>query len=486
MSDVASLLASIGLGQWSSTFEEEEMDLELLSSMDVHIRASLQELGLPSADIEALEAALARRKATNKVSAVNSTQPDTDGASKPLPQQHQVQSVKSAQQETQGASNGQLLPQLHISTVFDDNRFPNVVVTPKGTVILVYGTTAVYVRRSDDGGETWSRSKRLAQGIHSGGATVNEKTGDILVFVEDQHPPAPLHLYRSADDGRTWAEVRTRVLPDVFGHELAMHFNETGVTLLGGQHDGRLVRPARWYEQGDFSNQHSKHYTSAVFSDDGGATWLPSDPFPEMGTGEAALVQLSKGAIYYNTRRHWAPLDAGEKKEPSDVEDDGTHKYKSGRTRRRWSATSRDGASWSDAALVSELPDGPQRNNFGLFGGLTRLDPEPALGDAGIGEAVGCDDVLLYSNVDHPSERRNGALWVSLDGGKHWRHKRALCLDEFGYSSLAVGRPGTPSEGWVYCFYEGDRATRYFESGSVGKVARFNAAWLFEGYYVLR
>ena len=60
MSDVASLLASIGLERWASTFEEEELDLELLSSMGVHLRASLEELGLPSADIDSLEAALAK------------------------------------------------------------------------------------------------------------------------------------------------------------------------------------------------------------------------------------------------------------------------------------------------------------------------------------------------------------------------------------------------------------------------------------------
>lgn len=60
MSDVASLLASIGLERWTSTFEEEELDLELLSSMGVHLRASLEELGLPSADIDSLEAALAK------------------------------------------------------------------------------------------------------------------------------------------------------------------------------------------------------------------------------------------------------------------------------------------------------------------------------------------------------------------------------------------------------------------------------------------
>merc|ERR1739848_642625 len=106
--------------------------------------------------------------------------------------------------------------------------------------------------------------------------------------------------------------------------------------------------------------------------------------------------------------------------------------------------------------------------NFGLFGGLARLDTS------------GGQPLLLFSNCDHQHERRNGAVWLSMDS-KRWPHKRVLSTGEFGYSSLAAGRPGTPSEGWIYCFFEAGRATRYFESGSVGQVARFNVAWLCEG-----
>ena len=65
---MASLLASIGLERWSSTFKEEEMDLGLLSGMGVHLRASLEELGLPSADIDALEYALAKMDASDDAS----------------------------------------------------------------------------------------------------------------------------------------------------------------------------------------------------------------------------------------------------------------------------------------------------------------------------------------------------------------------------------------------------------------------------------
>ena len=96
--------------------------------------------------------------------------------------------------------------------------------------------------------------------------------------------------------------------------------------------------------------------------------------------------------------------------------------------------------------------------------------------------------MLLFSNVDHAQERRNGAVWLSVDNGNHWPHKRIISPDEFGYSSLAVGRAGTPSEGWLYCFFEAGKATReiqvgegYVQVGSLGRVARFNLAWLTEG-----
>merc|ERR1712224_816923 len=111
--------------------------------------------------------------------------------------------------------------------------------------------------------------------------------------------------------------------------------------------------------------------------------------------------------------------------------------YASGDTRRRWSAVSADGGeTWGCPHEVADLPDGPQGNNFGLFGGLTRCNTPPDL----------ALDVLLFSNCDHYEQRRNGAVWLSVDGGVRWPLKRALAAGEFGYSSLAAGRAGTASE----------------------------------------
>jgi hypothetical protein len=92
-------------------------------------------------------------------------------------------------------------PALSQTRLFSSQGFPNVVVTKTGAVLAVWGTSTVRVRRSTDGGVTWSAATDIRAGIHGGGATVDETTGDILAFVEEQHPPAPLHILRSSDDG---------------------------------------------------------------------------------------------------------------------------------------------------------------------------------------------------------------------------------------------------------------------------------------------
>lgn len=96
-------------------------------------------------------------------------------------------------------------PKLNIQPVFKGGRFPNLVVTMKGTILATWGNGHIRSRRSEDGGQTWGDEVTIAKsGIHGGGTTVDETIGDILTFVEDKHPPAPLTVYRSQDDGRTW------------------------------------------------------------------------------------------------------------------------------------------------------------------------------------------------------------------------------------------------------------------------------------------
>jgi sialidase-1 len=302
-------------------------------------------------------------------------------------------------------------PKLDIQQVYKGGRFPNIVVAVDGTVLALWG--GVKVRRSETGGE-------------------------VLAFVEKNHPPAPLTIYRSKDHGKTWSATESVVKPDSNGNVPSMHMNEAGITLRHGEHAGRLIRAARHYAGRNHRDKWPEHYTTAIYSDDGGKTWNTSKPFAEMGTGEAALAELSDGRLYYNSRAHW------NKDEPP--------------LRRRCAFSADGGETWTGWQIVEILPDGPQNTNYGCMGGLVRLP-------------IRDRDILIYSNCDSPEGRRLGTVWASFDGGKTWPLKRLVYEGSFAYSSLAAGRPETKSEGWIYL---------HFESGG-SKVARFNLSWLLKG-----
>lgn len=334
-------------------------------------------------------------------------------------------------------------PTLELTQVFRGERFPNIVVATDGALVATFGTSSVRARRSEDGGKTWGDEITISKpGFQGGGVTVDENSGHIFAFVEERHPPAPISIYRSEDSGKTWEKQETKIKEDKDGNLPSMHMNDRGITLRHGKHKGRLIRPTRWYAGKNDRSLWPKHYTNAMYSDDGGATWKSSDPFPANGTGEACIAELSDGTVYYNSRRHWAQEGAD--------------------PRRRWTAISKDGGhTWTDLKYCKVLPDGPQNTNYGCMAGMTRL-------------AVAGKDVILYTNCDSPGGRKLGTVWASFDGGKSWPVKRLIFEGSFAYSAMTSGRPGTKTEGSIYCHFEGGP-----KGGST--VARFNLSWVVKG-----
>lgn len=349
-------------------------------------------------------------------------------------------------------------PQFAMQTLFDGERFPNLVVSRKGTVLATWGSRHVRLRRSEDGGRSWGPEIAIGEGIHGGGALLDESSGDVLVFTHPQHPDrngetAPRTVYRSRDDGQTWQESEASFEKDARGFVPSLHMMEHGTTLVHGRHTGRLIRPARVYRTSP------ERYATSIYSDDGGRSWQAGQPFAEPGTGEAALVELSDGRLLGTARKSFFTEDERLRHE-------------------RVFAYSNDGGeTWQNAFFARAIPDGPRyrgakrrganyNGHFGMFAGLVRLPVQDR-------------DILLYSNADHDGhERVRMTVWASFDGGQTWPVKRLVHEGLSAYSSLMAGRPGTASEGGIFLQFEyGDGRQQY--AGC--QLARFNLTWLLNG-----
>ena len=335
-------------------------------------------------------------------------------------------------------------PFCEIQQLYEGQRFPSVVVALDGTVLAFRAANApVQVRRSEDGGATWGPIIEVGgEQMSLGAAIVDEQSGDIMVFHGSR-------LFRSRDVGKTWQPQDVTIEPDGLGGVGGTHGSDSGIMLRFGKHKGRLLQPARVVPAGMDNDPKwwPYHYNSAIYSDDGGASWKTSHPFPVLGTGEGALAELSDGRVYYNSRCHLA----------SDA-----------MRRLAWSYDG--GVTWINAERCRTLPDGVRGSSYGCAGGLVRLPSDDT-------------DILIYSNLDFAGGHGRGpgrqkiTVWASLDGAQTWPVKRLVFDGPSAYSSLASGRPSTPSEGMIYLLFEGGPDGMY--SGI--HLARFNLAWVLEG-----
>jgi hypothetical protein len=308
-------------------------------------------------------------------------------------------------------------------------------------------------RRSRDGGTTWEPDIEIAPNAKGGRALVDETKGEILYA-----NPGAGWLFRSRDHGASWVRESIQVRPDGFGlspQDGGVTAMQSGITLAFGSHKGRLIMPARIMgpKNSNAVEWRPYHYSTALYSDDGGKTWQTSKPFPVLGTGEATLAELSDGSILYNSREH---MSRGN----------------------RFFAWSHDGGDlWINAYRSPDLPDGARGTSYGCMGGMIRL---PVAGE----------DILLYSNLDTdagemPAQvgastskgREKITVWASFDGGRSWPVKRLVYDGPSAYSNLGVGRTGTPSQGKIYLIFEGGPTGCY----EAVQVVAFNLSWLRNG-----
>lgn len=328
-----------------------------------------------------------------------------------------------------------------------------ILTAPDGTVIAFRSPGGPTCRRSNDGGVTWSADVEIGPDANEGNALIDETKGHVL-YVN----PGPGWLYRSRDSGANWKREKIEVKPDGFGCVPRLEgvaAMQCGITLAFSPHRGRLLVPARIMGPANSNTTEWRpyHYSTAIWSDDGGRVWHTSKPFPVLGTGEAAIAELSDGRILYNSREH---MSRGN----------------------RFVAWSHDGGDlWLDASRSSDLPDGARGTSYGLKGGMIRL---PLAGH----------DILLASNVDTdagemPAKvgasiatgRERMTVWASFDGGKTWPLKRLVHDGPAAYSCLGVGRSGTASQGRIFLIFEGGATDPH---GGV-QVVSFNLSWLLAG-----
>jgi sialidase-1 len=332
-----------------------------------------------------------------------------------------------------------------ITDLFELVRLPKIVVAGDGTV-LAFAESCQLLRRSTDGGETWSEVQQVGPEV-SGNAIVDESSDDVLVVC-----PQSGCLWRSRNHGKSWRREAVEVRPNALGHGppgvVPAHggASESGVTLRYGEHVGRLLMPVRLQPPKGNNDQEywAYNYNAAVYSDDGGHTWQTSDPV-QSGTGEGALAELSSGSIYYNSRSHMS-VD-----------------------HRRRIAWSHDGGHrWTDWSVSEDLFEIGQpfyfkygtKPSYGCNAGLVRVPPEYTSGR----------DVLVFSTPDNPGGSRvRMTVWASVDGAQTWPLKRLVDKGPSAYSSLAADRDGT-----AYLLFERGEKELY----ETISLARFNLDWL--------
>jgi sialidase-1 len=369
-------------------------------------------------------------------------------------------------------------------------RIPGIVVTARGTLLAYCEGRAgqgdwtpqdVLLRRSADGGRTWSEPRKMAVvppdlkpnpasvkqkfsttdaragkfTAHNAVAITDPESGTVHFFYHIEY--ARVFYVRSLDDGLTWSPPReiTSVIEgfrDRYPWVVVGNGCGHALRIGRGPHRGRLVLPV-WLSVGTGGGAHRPSDLAAIYSDDGGETWRRGDFIARDGDAsasgdrivnpsETALVELSDGRVMANIRNE-SPRH------------------------RRLLAASADGATgWTKSEFHDRLLEPI------CMGSMVRLDDRRIL-------FANPDNLLLRGKLGTPGQgrdRRNLTVKMSMDDGKTWPVSRALEPGFCGYSDLAVGPDGT-----IYCFYErGDVKANYFHPAALC-LARFGAAWLAGG-----
>ncbi len=364
---------------------------------------------------------------------------------------------------------------------YDLYRIPGVVVTSKGTVIAYcearelpedrkgadWAKIDILMRRSTDGGQTWSPptnlvippqdAQRNSIAVEQGFSGSDSLTINNPVALVDQSSESIHFLYcieyarcyymRSDDDGQTFtkpADITTTF--EAFRAEYNWKVIATGPGHGIQLRNGRLLVPV-WLSTGTGGGAHRPSAVSVIYSDDHGASWQRGDivvNHPELtNPSETVAIELADGRVMLNIRNE-------------------TFDRKT-RSRRRAVSISPNGANqWSPVRLDDGLPEPV------CMGSILRVSRKP---DA-------AKNRIIFANPHNTesTERKNVAIKLSYDEGSTWPVMKVLEPGHSGYSDLAMGPDGS-----IFCFYERGSFDENHHNTANLCLARFNIEWLTDG-----
>ncbi len=362
-------------------------------------------------------------------------------------------------------------------------RVPGIVVTKRG-VVLAYcearrtGKTDwdmidVMLRRSTDGGKTWSEPKVIADvpgpktknpvAVAQKLGNPDDVTYNNAVAIVDRSGAvhflfcleyARCFYMRSEDDGATWSKPREITSAfDAFRPDYDWKVLATGPAHGIQLKNGRLLVPI-WLSTGTGGHAHRPSVTSVIYSDDGGASWQRGEiavPNTDewINPNETVAVELADGGVMLNVRCE-------------------------SKKHRRLVVTSPNGATgWStpryDEALLEPI----------CMAGIVRYSARPAAAKNRIvfSNPHNLDRAAGKPIAGKSRDRKNVSIKLSYDEGQTWPVNKSLEPSWSAYSDLAVLPDGT-----VLCIYERSSidGKSSYKTGYL-TVARFNLEWLTDG-----
>ena len=320
-------------------------------------------------------------------------------------------------------------------------RIPALIVTNDDTILAFcegrkhhrgdYGDIALLVKRSTDGGLSWSSQSVVWDdpGNTSGNPApvVDRDSGAIHLLMTwnrgDDHErdiiagssqdTRRVYATTSTDDGLTWSRAR-EITAAVKQPDWTWYATGPGhgIQIRDGERSGRLVIPCDHIEAGS-----KAYFSHVIYSDDNGASWRLGGRAPQPQVNECEVVEISGGRLLLNMRSY----SPDERARQVAFSDDG-------------------GITWIE-----------QRVDPALIEPICQASIVAYPGDRRAGSRT-----VLFANPASGSERVNMTLRGSLDDGSTWGSQIVLHDGPSAYSDLAVA-----PDGRVLCLYEGGESHRY-------------------------